>query len=247
MTPVVEVFVAGLATAIATGLGVIPPYLLGDGHRRVDAALTGVAAGVMTVASVLGLLEPALRRGSTASVALGLALGAAFVLTTRRALQARQERSSTATRPGRLAATLTFVVLLAHSLPEGFAIGTAYAAQAGGIGLFVIIAIGIQNVPEGTAVAIPMERAGYGFWFQFLAAITTSLPQPVGAVVAYLAVEHVSGLLPASFGFAAGAMLVLVAIELLPDALAGGSAKAGVAGLLAGGAAMALLSLALQV
>ncbi len=247
MSPEAQVFLAGAATALATGLGVIPPYLLRDGRELADVVLTGVAAGVMTVASLLGLLEPALRRGSVASVAAGVALGAVFVLGTRRVLVARQDRRGGPVRPGRMAAVLTFVVLLAHSLPEGFAIGTAYAVQAGGLGLFVILAIGIQNVPEGSAVAIPMGKAGYGFWQQFAAAVATSLPQPVGAVIAYLAVERVSGLLPASFGFAAGAMLILVAVELLPDALAKGSARFGLAGLAAGAAAMAALSLALQI
>jgi ZIP family zinc transporter len=59
-------------------------------------------------------------------------------------------------------AVLVFGVLLVHSLPEGFAIGTAYASRTVGLGLFVILAIGLQNVPEGTSVAIPMERAGFG-------------------------------------------------------------------------------------
>ena len=52
-------------------------------------------------------------------------------------------------------------MLLVHSLPEGLAIGTAYASETEGLGLFVILAIALQNVPEGTSVAIPMEAAGF--------------------------------------------------------------------------------------
>lgn len=47
----------------------------------------------------------------------------------------------------------------------------------------------------------------------------TSVPQPIGAVVAYLLVEQITALLPFSFAFAAGAMLALVAIEVFPEAL----------------------------
>jgi ZIP family zinc transporter len=105
---------------------------------------------------------------------------------------------------------LVFGVLLVHSLPEGLAIGTAYAFDRAGLSAFVILAIGLQNVPEGTSVAVSMEIAGFGRLSQFWAAVLTSAPQPFGAIAAYLLVEHVAGLLPVSFGFAAGAMLALV-------------------------------------
>ena len=79
---------------------------------------------------------------------------------------------------------LVFGVLLVHSLPEGFAIGTAFASDRDRLALFVILAIALQNVPEGTSVAIPMDAAGFGRAAQFWAAVITSAPQPVGALVA---------------------------------------------------------------
>ena len=106
---------------------------------------------------------------------------------------------------------LVVAVLFVHSIPEGFAIGTAYASERQGLGLFVILAIALQNVPEGTTSAIPMHDAGFSRWQQFWGAVLTSAPQPVGAIAAYLLVEEIDGLLPISFAFAAGAMLSLVA------------------------------------
>lgn len=238
---------AGTATALATGLGVVPVRVLRDRAHALDALLTGIAAGVMTVASLLGLLKPALESGSAGAVGLGALLGAVLVLLTRHLLVARELRSGLRRRPGLRASILTFAVLFAHSLPEGFAIGTAYASKTAGLGLFVILAIGIQNIPEGTAVAIPMQQAGFSFARQFWAAVGTSVPQPIGAVVAYLAVEQARSLLPVSFGFAAGAMLLLVAVELAPGALAAGRWRLGVTGFGAGAAVMGLLSLALGV
>jgi ZIP family zinc transporter len=76
--------------------------------------------------------------------------------------------------------------------------------------------------------------------------VGTSIPQPIGAPLAYLLVEQVEGLLPASFGFAAGAMLALVAWELLPDSLRE-DARGGLTGLVAGALAMVALGLALGV
>jgi zinc transporter ZupT len=69
-----------------------------------------------------------------------------------------------------------FAVLLVHSLPEGFAIGTAYASDREGLGLFVLLAIALQNVPEGTTSAIPMHDAGFSRRQQFWGAVATSAP-----------------------------------------------------------------------
>jgi zinc transporter, ZIP family len=72
------------------------------------------------------------------------------------------------------------------------------------------------------------------------------VPQPVGAVVAFLLVDRIKALLPLSFGFAAGAMLALVAVELLPGAFRGDRITA-VLGVVTGAGAMLLLSVALGV
>ena len=110
----------------------------------------------------------------------------------------------------------------------------------------MIVAIAVQNVPEGTSVAIPMAAAGFSRSRQFWAAVGTSAPQPLGAAVAYLLVEEVEPLLPFSFGFAAGAMLALVVVELLPDALRGDPRGAAL-GTLLGALGMLGLSAALGV
>jgi len=140
-----------------------------------------------------------------------------------------------------------FGVLFVHSLPEGLAIGTAYASDRAGLSLFVILAIALQNIPEGTSVAIPMAAAGFSRSRQFWAAVLTSVPQPIGALGAFLLVEHVTGLLPASFAFAAGAMLTLVAFELVPEAFGRGDLARATAGTLAGAAVMIALAVAVGV
>lgn len=237
---------AGIGTALATGLGAIPVFYLGQRAEILRPALLGVAAGVMTVASIAGLLLPGLDEGSGGAVASGVAIGVVFLLVARTALERRDRHLHRARSEGVRTSILVFVVLFAHSLPEGFAIGTAYSSDTSGLSLFVILAIAIQNIPEGTSVAIPMASAGYSRTRQFWAAVGTSAPQPVGAVVAYLLVEQIDALLPISFGFAAGAMLALVAIELLPQALRG-NWRAAAAGAALGAAAMLGLSAALGV
>ncbi|MDQ2676000.1 MAG: ZIP family metal transporter [Actinomycetota bacterium] len=221
-----EVLAAATVTAVATSLGVLPVWALGSDAERWRPVLTGFAAGAMGVAAVAGLFLPALERGTTAEVVGGCIAGMAFLFATRAVLGARKELGA-----GGRSAALIFAVLLVHSLPEGFAIGTAYASEEAGLGLFVVIAIALQNVPEGTGVALPLAARGVSLSRQAWLAFLTCVPQPIGAVVAFLLVEEIEGLLPVSFGFAAGAMALLVVMELGPSREARpGWAAGGVAG-----------------
>src|SRR6266545_3498850 len=227
---VLILLLAASATALATGLGAVPVFLLGARAAVVRPALWGLTVGLMTVASFVGLLG-----------------GVLFLLLARTVLNGRDVHVG-ALRGARVrTSVLVFSVLLVHSFPEGFAIGTAYASDRAGLSLFVILAIALQNIPEGTSVAIPMEAAGFRAREQFWAAVTTSAPQPVGALIAYVLVENVQALLPFSFAFAAGAMLALVAVELAREAFARGSWPIGLAGTLVGAALMLGLAGALGV
>jgi ZIP family zinc transporter len=194
----------------------------------------------------VGLLVPAVEEGSAAEIGIGLAIGVLFLLAVSRQLSPDAGFLGR-DGPGARTSALVFLVLLVHSLPEGLAIGTAFASDRAGLSLFVILAIGIQNVPEGTSVAIPMQEAGFGRARQFWAAVATSAPQPIGALIAFLAVEEVSGLLPFSFSFAAGAMLALIVVEMLPKAYAGQRLMGPSSGLCLGAAVMLTLAYALGV
>lgn len=247
MPDLLVLFLAACATALATGLGAIPVWFLGQRAAALTPFLIGLAIGVMGVASVVGLLIPAAEEGSAWELLAGFAAGALLLGVARRRLD-HESVFMGRSGPGARTSALVFVVLFIHSLPEGLAVGTAYASEREGLGLFVILAIAIQNIPEGTSVAIPMEATGYGRARQFWAAVGTSAPQPLGAVAAYLAVEQVSALLPFSFAFAAGAMLSLIAIELLPQAYGERGRRFGpTLGIALGAALMLLLDLLLGV
>ncbi len=181
------------------------------------------------------------------ALATGLGAVPVFLLTTRRLLRGRDVHVGRLRGAGVRASVLVFAVLFVHSLPEGLAIGTAYASDTAGLSLFVLTAIALQNVPEGTAVAIPMQEAGFSRSAQFWAAVLTSAPQPPGAISAFLLVEQVRALLPISFAFAAGAMLSLVVWELVPEAFDRTTWPKATAGAVAGGIAMLVLGATLGV
>lgn len=232
---------AATATVLVTGLGAIPVFFLGARAESLRPLLWGATVGSMTVASVAGLVLPGLDEGSPAEVGAGIATGAGFLLASRAALKHRDEGHAEVA-PGMRMSILVFAVLFVHSIPEGFAIGAAYASDRAGLSLFVIVAIALHNVPEGTTIAIPMSIAGYSRARQFWAAVGTSVPQLPGALAAFLLVQWAEVALPASFGFAAGAMLALVAVELAPAAFGSGRHRSVVAGVAVGASVM--LSLA---
>ena len=233
-----ELILVSCLTAVASGIGAIPVFALGaDRAGGWRAAMVGFAAGVMSVAAVVGLLIPGFREGPAIEVVAGAAVGVVFLVALRGWLRHRGDLSIGG---GSATSVLVFAVLFAHSLPEGFAIGTAYASATAGLGLFVVVAIAIQNIPEGTSVAIPLSIDGRGPFVQFWAAVLSSAPQPVGAVLAYGFVERVDALLALSFGFAAGAMLALVVRQLVPDAVSDDPRRA-IGGLVSGAAFMGAL------
>ena len=203
-------------TALATGLGAIPVLLLGPRAAALAPGLWGAAGGVMTVAAILGLLLPALDHGDDAQAVGGLVLGALALGAASAALRRREGLHLGALEgAGARRGLLVAGALFAHSLPEGLAIGAAWAA-GGAPGAFVVIAIALQNIPEGTVTAIGLREAQLGSARVFWTAVGTSAPQVPGALAAYWAVTAVDGVLGLAYGAAAGAMLALVALEIVP-------------------------------
>src|SRR3546814_19877616 len=84
-------------------------------------------------------------------------------------------------------------------------------------GAATALGIGIQNVPEGLAVAVSLATVGYGRLFSFVAAFMTGLVEPLGGFLGISAVTASSALLPWGLGFAAGALIWVVSSEIIPE------------------------------
>ena len=165
-----------------------------------------------------GLLGPELKSGGVGQTGLGPLGGVVFLLLTRWMMRGRDVQVGELRGRGVRHSALVFARLLVHGFPEGMAIGAAQASDVDGLSLFILAAIALQNVPEGMTVANPMASAGSGKGAQFWGAVLTSVPQPIAAPLAYLFVEQVRPLLPFSLAFAAGAMLAVMVVELVPEA-----------------------------
>ncbi|HXG30814.1 MAG TPA: ZIP family metal transporter, partial [Thermodesulfobacteriota bacterium] len=139
-------------------------------------------------------------------------------------------------------AVLVIVAMFVHSIPEGVAIGVGYATGDLKFGILLALAIAVHNIPEGIAVTLPLRAKGVSLWSCAGYAILTSVPQPVLAVPSFLLVSVFKPLLPAGLGFAGGAMIYLVAAELIPESLSGCSKQETAWGVMVGLVLMLLIT-----
>lgn len=216
-----------LGTALGAACVFFMKKALSDAVQR---SLTGFAAGVMVAASVWSLLIPAIEQSagmgklSFLPAFLGFWLGILFLLALDHIIPHLHANSAQAEGPkSRLQRTTMMVLAVTlHNIPEGMAVGAAYAgcvaagAATPAAAFTLALAIAIQNVPEGAIVALPLRTAGAGKGRAFLGGVLSGAVEPLAAGVTVLAAALIVPALPWLLGFAAGAMLYVVAAELLP-------------------------------
>ena len=75
-----------------------------------------------------------------------------------------------------------------HNFPEGLATFLA-ALHDPGLGVAIAVAIALHNIPEGISVSVPIFYATGNRRKAFLYSLLSGLAEPVGAVIAYLAIR----------------------------------------------------------
>ena len=234
-------------TFLMTALGAATVFFFARAVcERAQGALLGFAAGVMTAASVWSLILPAIEQTAAEGrlppflpAAAGIVLGALLL-----ALLDEFTRQ----RGGERVTHSDFLLLSAitlHNIPEGMAVGLAFALAADGDGLAgaaaLALGIGVQNFPEGAAVALPLYQSGQSKLRAFGTGVLSGAVEPLFGVLVVLAAARVHALMPWLLSFAAGAMLYVVAEELLPRA----GSRRGTCGFLVGFLFMMVLDVAL--
>ena len=236
-----------LASGLCTGVGGLFLLLIRRPTGQTLDVLLGFTAGVMLAATAFSLLVPALERGSVGEVLIGFVLGAITLLALDRFIPHRHERmAERGTEPAEVAsrrrrATLLLSALTIHNLPEGMAVGLAFAAGGPDLGIPLAIAIGVQNVPEGFAAAAPLVAAGTSVRVAVVVAALTGAVEPPAALAAYGLSTFADAALVPGLGFAAGAMLYVIADELIPESHSGGNEREATVALLTGFALMLAL------
>ena len=228
---------------LMTTLGAAVVFFFAEAPRpQFQKTMLGFAAGVMTAASVWSLLLPAIDRAADVGLpgwlpaAVGLLCGDSALPRLRRG---RDED------PSRRQSTLLMAAITLHNVPEGMAVGLAFALAEAGEGMAgaaaLAMGIGIQNFPEGAAISLPLRQEGYSRRRSFALGTLSGAVEPAAGILAALAAAGVRPVMPWLLSFAAGAMLYVVVEELVPQA----HSRTGTCGFVGGFLIMMILDVAL--
>ena len=257
-----KVFWGILIPFFGTSLGAACVFLMKETlSDKVQRALTGFAAGVMVAASVWSLLIPAIEQSenlgafSFLPAFIGFWLGILFLLALDHIIPHLHMNSEQAEGPRNQLGRTTMMVLAVtlHNIPEGMAVGLSFARAAqhtGNAGLFaaagaLAIGIGIQNFPEGAAVALPLHQEGLSRTRSFVYGSLSGIVEPIFGVLVVLCASALTPFMPWLLSAAAGAMLYVVVEELIPEAHLGEHSHPGTLGVMAGFLVMMVLDTAL--
>ncbi|GHU63434.1 zinc transporter [Clostridia bacterium] len=224
-------------TFLMTATGAAAVFLFqGDAKGYYQKACLGFAAGVMIAASVWSLLIPAidlaesLGQSGWGMAAGGFLFGGVFFLILDKIiphLHMDTDRPEGMKSQWKRTTMLVTAVTL-HNLPEGMAVGLSCALAASSdspvnsaAAFTLALGIGLQNLPEGAAIALPLRQEGMSKTKAFLWGSVSGLVEPIGAVITVLTIKYMQFVMPFLLAFAAGAMIYVVAEELIPEANSG--------------------------
>ncbi|MBS7401114.1 MAG: ZIP family metal transporter [Eubacteriales bacterium] len=246
--------IASLFTYLATVLGAAVVFCFKSINQRPLDIMLSISAGLMTAAAVWSLILPAttlsneLWHNAWLAPTLGLLAGGCFIILSSLIIDKKFPGADAKKRT-----ILIIGVMPLHNIPEGLAVGVSFSALAMGIdgcslsnALMVALGIGIQNFPDGTSVAVPLYRDGMSKTKSFLIAQSSGIMEFFAALFGYFVTITARNILPIALAFAAGAMLSVVASELIPD-IAPANRTFATLGFILGFAIMMVLDLAITV
>lgn len=261
-SPIVQALLATLFTWGVTALGASSVFLIRDFNQKLLDWLLGFAGGVMIAASYWSLLAPGIELAEQQGVpgwipaAVGFLTGGAFLYAMDKVIPhlhigaEREEAEGVKTTWRRSILLVTAITV--HNIPEGLAVGVAFGAASLGleeasIGAAIALAVGIglQNFPEGIAVAMPLRREGISRRRSFLYGQASGMVEPIAGVIGAASVLVARPLLPYALSFAAGAMIFVVAEEVIPESQREGNADLATIGVMIGFTVMMTLDVAL--
>jgi len=242
MSPIILGIIASTLAGLATGLGALPALFFKGVSDRILNTMLGGAAGVMLAATSFSLIVPGIEHGDAIFpgygvyiIAFGMLFGAIFLdridkwLPHEHFVLGLEGPSSSLKR-----IWLFIIAITIHNFPEGLAVGVGFGTGDIGAGTSLAIGIGLQNMPEGLAVAMPLIGLGYSRWKAVGIATLTGLVEPIGGLLGVSAVTIFHPILPLGLAFAAGAMLFVISDEIIPETHSKGKSRLATFGVMIG-------------
>lgn len=263
--PVLQALIAGLFTWSCTIVGSSFVFLFKNINRKLLDIMNGFAAGIMIAASFWSLLAPSISNAeengygswSWVPAAIGFLFGGLFLRLIDVAIphlhlnEPIEKHEGPETKASKN--LLLFLAITIHNIPEGLSVGVAFGATIAGVAngdtflsaVGLALGIGIQNIPEGSALSMPIRAAGSSRWRAFNIGQLSAIVEPVAAVIGAIAVISMAAILPYALAFAAGAMIFVVVEELIPESQTNGNKDSSTLALMVGFVIMMILDVAL--
>ena len=262
LSPVMQALLGTCFTWFMTALGAAVVFFFKTINRKVMDGMLGSAAGVMIAASFWSLLAPAIAMVEESGgipwlpPLVGFLSGGIFLWAADKLLphlhQGFPTKDAEGIKTSWQRSVLLVLAITLHNIPEGLAVGVAFGAAAAGypaatIGAAIALAIGIgiQNFPEGAAVSVPLRREGLSRYKSFMYGQFSGMVEPIAGVLGAVAVIYMTPILPYALSFAAGAMIYVVAEELIPESQAEKHSDIATIGVMIGFAIMMTLDVSL--
>ena len=264
ISPVLAAFYATMFTWALTAAGASLVFLFKTMHRGVLDGMLGFTGGVMVAASFWSLLNPAIEMSETMypsmpwmPAAVGFFVGAMFLFGLDKIMPhlhinfKESEKEGVKTEWHKT--TLLVLAITLHNIPEGLAVGVLFGAAGLGMdgatiagAVALAIGIGIQNFPEGFAVAMPLRRQGVSRRKSFYYGQLSAVVEPIFGVLGAMAVVYMEPILPFALAFAAGAMIFVVVEEVIPETQRDKYTDVAVLGFIGGFLVMMILDVGLS-
>jgi ZIP family zinc transporter len=214
----VEAFGWGALGASALLIGALISYQLAP-TRQVIAVVMALGTGLLIGSVSFELIDEALKTETVAWVGL-LVLAGAAVFTVGDWLLERRGGGDRMDPSGAQAAGSSLAIVLGSVLdgiPESFVLGLT--VLQGGVSLSLLAGVALSNLPEGMSSSSGLKAAGWPRGRVVVMWLIVIAVSALSAAAGYVVLDPTSGDTGALVqGFAAGALLAMLADTLLPEA-----------------------------
>ena len=224
-----------MSTPMIIALGVLLPFIGTMGgiimaicfHKSLTrkrlCLLNALAAGVMAAAAIWSLLLPAISMAEGIfrffPAVSGFLLGCFVIHLLEKKFTAESDHTG----------SMLYLAVTLHNIPEGMAVGAGLSGLlcTGSVSLtaavMLSIGIAIQNIPEGGIVYAPLVSGGMSKKKAFLLSVLSAVAELAGALLTLCFSTLMVSILPYMLSIAAGAMIFVVAEEMIPHSHNGSS------------------------
>lgn len=210
-----SILLSSLIAGLLTGVGALIAVNIKKINNKVISLSLGFAAGVMIGVSIFHLIPESINAASRVYCLTGLVVGFLFMHLLERLVPHHPEQICNDNKYLKMGYLIALGIAI-HNLPEGLAIG-ASSGISEKTGLIMAVLIGLHNIVEGLAVSIPLCLGNIKKSKTVFITTLTGLSTLLGAAIGLYLINISSKLISVSMSFAAGAMLYIAILELVPN------------------------------